>query len=117
MKKSGSIDSVRVQSPCTEDWNEMTGNVQVRFCSHCSKNVNNLSTMTRKEARKLVLASGGKLCVRYVQDPRSGGPLFAPKFIRIAGRAGLAETSRQRRSPALCSTPRAPSYPSRSFRS
>ena len=90
MKKSGSIDSVRVQSPCTEDWNEMTGNVQVRFCSHCSKNVNNLSTMTRKEARKLVLASGGKLCVRYVQDPRSGGPLFAPKFIRITGRAGLA---------------------------
>jgi len=90
MKKSGFIDSVRVQSPCSEDWNEMTGNDQVRFCSHCSKNVNNLSTMTRKEARKLVLASGGKLCVRYVQNPRTGGPVFAPKLVRIAGRAGLA---------------------------
>ena len=90
MKKSGFIDSVRVGSPCSEDWNEMTGNDQVRFCSHCSKNVNNLSTMTRKGARKLVLASGGKLCIRYVRNPRTGGPVFAPKLIKIAGRAGLA---------------------------
>src|SRR5215204_736151 len=87
MKKSGFIDSVRVQSPCTEDWNEMTGNDQVRFCSHCSKNVNDLSTMTRKEVRKLVLASGGKLCVRYVQHPRTGSPVFADQFVQIARRA------------------------------
>jgi hypothetical protein len=87
MKKSGFIDSVPVQSPCTEDWNEMQGNDQTRFCSHCSKNVNNLSTMTRKEARKLVRASGGNLCVRYVRHPSNGGPIFANHLTQIARRA------------------------------
>lgn len=90
MKKSGFIDSVRVQSPCGEDWAGMAGSDQVRFCSHCAKNVNNLSEMTRKDARKLVLASGGNLCIRYVQHPRTGGPLFAAQFVKIAGRTGLA---------------------------
>ena len=87
MKKSAFIDSVRVQSPCTEDWNEMTGNDQVRFCSHCSKKVNNLSKMTRGEARKLVRMSKGSLCVRYVEHPLTSAPVFADSFVRIARRA------------------------------
>jgi hypothetical protein len=47
------IDSVRVKDPCTEAWDKMMGNDRVRFCSHCAKDVNNLSEMPRKEARKL----------------------------------------------------------------
>ena len=90
MKRSGLIDSVPVISPCNEDWAEMSGNAQVPFCSHCAKNVNDLSTMTRKEARKLIVASGGGLCVRYVQHPRTGTPMFASQLVKIAGRAGLA---------------------------
>ncbi|MBI4748615.1 MAG: ankyrin repeat domain-containing protein [Acidobacteria bacterium] len=63
------IDHVQVKSPCTEDWNEMVGNDEVRFCSHCSKHVHNLSAMTRREAEALVLKSNGNLCIRYRRNP------------------------------------------------
>lgn len=63
------LDRVQVKSPCTEDWNEMVGNDQVRFCSHCSKHVHNLSAMTRREAEALALKSNGNLCIRYRRNP------------------------------------------------
>ncbi|MBX7224164.1 MAG: ankyrin repeat domain-containing protein [Blastocatellia bacterium] len=63
------LDRVSVKSPCQEDWNQMKGNDTVRFCSHCSKSVHNLSEMTRSEAIKLVEQSKGRLCIRYVQTP------------------------------------------------
>ena len=90
MKKPGFIDSVRVKDPCSESWDEMAGNDQVRFCSHCAKSVNNISEMTRSKAAKLVMRSNGNICIRYVKDPHSGGPMFAPQFVRIAARTGLA---------------------------
>ncbi|MBI4748616.1 MAG: ankyrin repeat domain-containing protein [Acidobacteria bacterium] len=63
------LDRVQVKSPCTEDWTEMVGNDEVRFCSHCSKHVHNLSAMTRREAEALVLKSNGNLCIRYRRNP------------------------------------------------
>lgn len=83
-------DIFEVKDPCSESWDEMTGNDEVRFCSHCAKSVNNISTMTRKEARKLVLRSNGTICLHYIQNPRKGGPLFAPQLVKIARRTGLA---------------------------
>ncbi len=65
MSKITFLDSIDVQSPCSESWNEMRGNEQIRFCSHCAKDVHNLSEMTRKRARKIVAASNGSICVRY----------------------------------------------------
>lgn len=64
----------------------MHGNDRVRFCSHCSKHVNNLSEMTRKEARRLVRASGGNLCIRYVQNPVTKRPMFAEQLLQITRR-------------------------------
>jgi hypothetical protein len=64
MKRS-ILDRVRVVSPCGESWNEMRGNGEVRFCSHCAKGVHNLSEMTRRDAERLVAKSKGRLCVRY----------------------------------------------------
>ena len=61
MSKKSFIDSIEVKSPCSEDWNEMRGNNQVRFCSHCNLNVNNLSVMTRKQALKLVRKAEGRI--------------------------------------------------------
>ena len=61
MKKSRFIDSVRVNEPCNEDWNKMAGNEKVRFCSHCSRHVNNISEMTPRKAAKLVMRSNGNL--------------------------------------------------------
>lgn len=90
MSKNGSkrsfIDSVEVKSPCSEDWNDMKGTDKVRFCSHCAKNVNNLSEMTRKEATRLVRASGGSLCIRYRLDPGTRRPIFAEQLLQITRR-------------------------------
>ena len=98
MSKKSFIDSVKVSSPCGESWDEMAGNERFRFCSHCSKHVNNLSEMTRKEATRLVRKADGKLCVRYVHDPVTHRPLFADQLLQITRRspgiaAGLVSAS------------------------
>ncbi|MDQ3801669.1 MAG: ankyrin repeat domain-containing protein [Acidobacteriota bacterium] len=90
MKKNGFLDSIRVASPCTEDWSEMRGSEKVRFCEHCAHEVNNLSAMTRKEAMRLVKKSEGGICVRYVKNPETNAPVFAEKLYQITRRAGLA---------------------------
>ncbi|HYY59691.1 MAG TPA: ankyrin repeat domain-containing protein [Pyrinomonadaceae bacterium] len=63
------LDHISIPSPCSADWDSMIGNDQVRFCLHCSKHVNNLSEMTRKQALELVARSKGRLCVRYYRRP------------------------------------------------
>ena len=64
------IDQIRINNPCTADWDSMIGNDEVRFCEHCAKDVHNLSAMTRAEAERLVANSNGNLCIRYYQLPR-----------------------------------------------
>jgi len=91
MSKKDLINAIEVKSPCTENWDEMQGNNTVRFCSHCAKNVNNISEMTRKETMRLVRSSGGSLCVRYVSNPATRRPIFADKFHQIVRRTpGIA---------------------------
>lgn len=91
MSKKSFIDSVKVGSPCGESWDEMAGSDRVRFCSHCSKHVNNLSTMTRKEAARFVRRSGGDLCIRYIADPVTRRPIFANQLLQITRRTpGIA---------------------------
>jgi len=87
MSKKSFIDSVEVGAPCSEEWSDMKGNDKVRFCSHCSKHVNNLSEMTRKQAMRLVRASHGDLCIRYVVDPATRRPVFAGQLLQITRRA------------------------------
>lgn len=87
MSKTIIVDSIKVKKPCMESWDEMTGTDQMRFCSHCTKSVNNISEMTRKEALHLVRASNGNLCVRYIQDPKTQRPMFADSFVQISRRA------------------------------
>jgi hypothetical protein len=90
MSKKSLIDSIEVKTPCSEDWNEMKGNSKVRFCSHCSFEVNNISELTRKQAMRLVRDSRGRICVRYIKNPVTSKPVFAGKFYQITRRAGLA---------------------------
>lgn len=96
MPKRSFLNSIRVESPCSESWEEMSGNERVRFCSHCSKNVNNISEMTPTEAVRLVRRSGGRLCVRYRTDPKTNAPVFAEriaKFARHGAAAGVLGAS------------------------
>lgn len=58
------LNHVRIQQPCSEDWDRMSGTEQIRFCRHCSKNVHDLTGLDRREAVRLVLRSKGRICLR-----------------------------------------------------
>jgi hypothetical protein len=61
------LDNIRIASPCTADWNTMTGDERVRHCGSCKKDVFNLSSMRRDEAEALIREKNGDLCARYYQ--------------------------------------------------
>ena len=61
------LEDIRIATPCSADWDEMTGDARVRFCGKCEKNVYNLSAMTREEGEALVKEKEGRLCVRLYQ--------------------------------------------------
>ncbi len=69
MSRKDPLNRLTLTSPCTQDWNSMAGNDQVRFCEHCSRHVHNLSEMTREDALQLIRKSEGRLCVSYYRDP------------------------------------------------
>lgn len=87
MSKSKFTDSIEVKSPCDESWDEMQGNDKVRFCSHCAKSVNNISLLSRKKAEKIVRASNGNICIRYIKNPETGRPFYAQDLYKITRRA------------------------------
>lgn len=59
------LDDIRIASPCSANWEEMTGDDRVRFCSHCQLSVYNLSAIDRQEAEQVVKSRSGRLCVRF----------------------------------------------------
>ena len=61
------LPNIRVATPCSADWNAMTGDERTRACGDCNKNVYNISELTREEAEALIIAKEGDLCVRYFQ--------------------------------------------------
>jgi hypothetical protein len=58
------LENIRIAKPCPANWDAMTGDERVRFCALCSKNVYNLSGMTRDEAEDLLTKTEGDVCVR-----------------------------------------------------
>ena len=64
-KFNNPLDNIRIASPCSANWEEMFGDERKRFCAECKLNVYNLSDMTRRDAENLLIASEGRLCVRY----------------------------------------------------
>jgi hypothetical protein len=62
--KTYSLDVIDIARPCEMDWNQMRGDERVRFCSHCSLHVYNLSEMPPAEALRLVNEREGRLCIR-----------------------------------------------------
>ncbi len=77
--RTKSLNNIHIVSPCSVDWDSMTGNKQVRFCEHCKLHVNNLSEMTKKEAMRLVRRSKGRVCVRYHQHPDGTIKTLSPR--------------------------------------
>jgi hypothetical protein len=59
------LDRVSIASPCSADWQSMTGDDKRRFCAQCRLHVHDLSAMTTAEAEQLLRRAGeGRVCVR-----------------------------------------------------
>ena len=90
MKKYSLLDGIEVKTPCTQDWNSMQGNDEMRFCDHCVKHVHNLSALRPKDVRKLIIRSQGNICVRYVRRPDGRIETVKRRFHQITRRTGAA---------------------------
>lgn len=64
MKSDDSLEHLRIASPCSVSWAQMTGDEQVRFCHLCNLNVYNLGSMTQTEVTALISKSEGRVCAR-----------------------------------------------------
>jgi hypothetical protein len=56
------VNNLRIASPCSMNWNDMSGDERARFCNACKLNVYNFSEMTAKEVEKFVLQKEGRIC-------------------------------------------------------
>jgi hypothetical protein len=63
--KQGSLSQIHIASPCTADWNSMSGDDRNRYCAECNKNVYNISELTRRQAESLIRKSEGDLCLLF----------------------------------------------------
>jgi hypothetical protein len=59
------LNNIKIASPCSADWNAMFGDNRKRFCGDCKLNVYNLSDMTKIEAENFLMASEGRVCVKF----------------------------------------------------
>lgn len=59
-----SLNDLQIANPCPADWNEMTGDEQVRHCKLCEKNVYNLSNIPEQDALNIIKEHNGNLCGR-----------------------------------------------------
>lgn len=63
-KRISLIDNIKIAAPCSANWQEMSGDDNMRFCQQCQLNVYNISNLTEKQIEELFIAKEGKLCVR-----------------------------------------------------
>ncbi len=93
------LQSIKVASPCTADWDAMTGDDRVRHCGECNLNVFNLSAMPAEEAAAFIQNAEGRVCIRLfkradgtviTQDCPVGLRRVRLKAARAAGRIGAA---------------------------
>src|SRR5262245_30988553 len=58
------VNELRVASPCSVGWENMSGDERQRHCDLCELNVYNLSGMTAREVDRLITDREGRLCIR-----------------------------------------------------
>jgi len=91
------LPDLRVASPCTASWEQMTGDDRVRHCAECNLDVYNFSALTPAEIEQLLAASKGqRLCGRLYR--RADGTVltrdcpvgFRARVRRVSNRIGVA---------------------------
>ena len=65
-RMKASLDAIRIPTPCTKSWDELTGDERRRHCGACHLDVTNLSALTRREADEFLAAKTGRTCVSFV---------------------------------------------------
>src|SRR5262245_26956232 len=63
------LDQLKVVSPCSTDWDRMSGDEKKRFCSECDKYVYDFSQMTRRQVEAIVSIHRGRMCARITLRP------------------------------------------------
>ena len=63
------LDQIKVVSPCSTDWDRMSGDEKKRFCSECDKFVYDFSQMTRRQVEAIVSVHRGRMCARITRRP------------------------------------------------
>lgn len=93
------LDDIRIASPCTASWDQMTGTDTKRFCGDCQLHVYNISGMRANDAARLVESAEGRICVRLYK--RADGTVltrdcpvgFRSRVRRVTRAAGVALTA------------------------
>lgn len=78
------LSSVYIAAPCPVSWNSMSGDDRVRMCSGCSKNVYNLSAMSKVEAKQFLREKGVTECAVFFR--RADGTIITddcPRGLRM----------------------------------
>lgn len=91
MSARDSAPPVRIASPCAVEWDSMIGNDRVRFCEHCQLSVHNVDRASRKQIKRLVARSKGRLCVNYRQPVPQKLP--TPILYKIGRRTSVIAAS------------------------
>jgi hypothetical protein len=59
------VNNIQIATPCSADWNAMSGDDRKRFCQMCKLNVYNIEEMSPKEVSELISsANGGRVCMQ-----------------------------------------------------
>lgn len=106
------LPQLRVASPCTADWERMTGDDRVRYCDQCTLNVYNFSEMSSMQIEQLLLKSTGRVCGRLYQ--RADGTIltkdcpvgFGARARRVSPVAGAALAAMMSAASATAQNPR-----------
>lgn len=72
----------KIDKPCSQDWNQMTGDDKRRFCEHCQLHVHNLSAMSEKERAEVLSRNGERTCIAYV-DRDDTLRVHPPRWVAI----------------------------------
>lgn len=62
---------LRIDNPCSENWEKMTPTQEGKFCQSCSKNVIDFTNLSDQEILKIISNSSGRLCGRLTKDQLS----------------------------------------------
>jgi Carboxypeptidase regulatory-like domain len=87
----------RIASPCSANWDRMSGNDDVRYCSECHRKVYNFSTLRDEEVQRILSADKQRICARLSPQPsfmkrrrRSSSKSFMIAIQRMSRVASIA---------------------------